>query len=118
MKLKRSQEKRITREAQVLRYLRLSKSISTNKAAALVTISSSAIAHIEQGRMGVSIARSRTLVEAYGYTWAEFMEFVDGKTLPINYLDECVRLLAEIDKEKLQTIHQVLLSFGGRTSIQ
>ncbi len=118
MKLKRSQEKRITREAQVLRYLRLSKSISTNKAAALVNISSSAIAHIEGGRMGVSIARARTLVEAYGYTWAEFMEFVDGKVLPINYLDECVRLLAEIDQEKLQTIHQVLLSFGGRNIVR
>lgn len=88
---------------EVLRYLRLSKKINVKGAGASVGISGSAITHIEQGRMGISIARSRTLVEAYGYSWDDFMEYIDSKALPINYLDECVQLLAGIDKEKLQT---------------
>jgi hypothetical protein len=67
--------------------------------------------------MDVSIARLRTLVEAYGYTWDEFMEYIDGGNLPINYRDECMRLLGEVGEEKLQTIYQVLLGFGGRARI-
>lgn len=111
MNPKRSQMKRITREVQVLRYLRLSKKLSLIKAGALVRISGSAIAHMEQGRMDVSLARARTLVEAYGYTWGEFVEYMDGKPLPLNHREECIRLINEIDDVKLLAIYQVLTSF-------
>lgn len=111
MKPKRSQQKRVTREAQVVRYLRQSKGLSLTQAGALVSISGSAIAHIEQGRMDLSLARARTLVETYGYTWGEFMEYVDGRDLPLNYRDECLRLLNDFDSKNLQTIYQVLVGF-------
>jgi transcriptional regulator with XRE-family HTH domain len=52
VKLKTYQEKRITREVEVLRYLRLAKKLSLNGAGAAVGISGSAIAHIEQGEDG------------------------------------------------------------------
>ena len=51
MKLIRSQQKIITRDAQILRHMRISKKVSLNQAGRLVRISGSAIAHIEQGRM-------------------------------------------------------------------
>jgi len=111
MKLKRSQEKRITQEARILRHMRYSKKISLNQAGRLVHISSSAIAHIEQGRMDLSKARIRTLVEAYGYTMGDYLEYFDGKELPINHRDECIRLLSNIDDVKLRAVYAVLMSF-------
>ena len=111
MKLKRSQEKRITDEARILRHMRYAKKISLNQAGRLVKISGSAIAHIEQGRMDVSRERIRTLVDAYGYTMTDYLEFLEGKELPINHRDECIRMLREIDDIRLKTVYAVLNGF-------
>lgn len=108
MKLKRSQQKIITRDAQILRHLRLSKKFSLNKAGRTVGISGSAIAHIEQGRMDISRARLETLVHAYGYTMGEYLEFADGKELPKNLRDECLFLLRRCDEAKIQVLHPVI----------
>jgi len=60
----RSAEKRITREAQVLRHLRTSKNLSLNQAGKKMSISGSAIAHIEQGRMDISRERLAAMITA------------------------------------------------------
>jgi transcriptional regulator with XRE-family HTH domain len=108
MKLKRSQQKIITRDAQILRHLRISKKLSLNEAGRSVGISGSAIAHIEQGRMDISRARLETLVQAYGYTLGEYMEFADGRELPQNLRDECLMLLRRCDESKVQVLHPVI----------
>ncbi|MGE3758178.1 MAG: helix-turn-helix domain-containing protein [Pseudobdellovibrionaceae bacterium] len=108
MKLKRSQQKLITRDAQILRHLRLSKKLSLNKAGRSVGISGSAIAHIEQGRMDISSARLETLVKAYGYTLNDYMEFADGRELPRNLRDECLLLLKKCDESKIKVLHPVI----------
>lgn len=108
MKLKRSQQKRITRDAQILRHLRVSKRFSLNQAGRSVGISGSAIAHIEQGRMDISSARLETLVRAYGYTMNEYMEFADGRELPRNLRDECLLLLRRCEESKIQVLHPVI----------
>ena len=77
--MQRSQQKRITKEAMVLRYMRHSRNLSLNQAGELVGISGSAIAHIEQGRMDVSKARIETMLHAYRYTQDEYLEFFDGR---------------------------------------
>ena len=111
MKLKRSQQKRITKEAQIIRHMRISKELSLSEAASKVNISGSAIAHIEQGRMDLSRKRIETLVEAYGYTLNDYLEFLDGKEVPVNHRDECIHLLGQIDDIKLRAVHAVLTSF-------
>src|SRR3989344_4289048 len=108
MKLIRSQQKIITRDAQILRHMRISKKVSLNQAGRLVRISGSAIAHIEQGRMDISRARLETLVLAYGYSMTDYMEFCDGKELPRNLRDECVLLLSRCDESKIQVLHPVI----------
>jgi transcriptional regulator with XRE-family HTH domain len=110
MKLKRSQQKIVTRDARILRHLRLSKKLSLNKAGHAVGISGSAIAHIEQGRMDISRARLETLVRAYGYTMNEYLEFADGKELPRNLRDECLLLLRKCEESKIQVLHPVITS--------
>jgi transcriptional regulator with XRE-family HTH domain len=111
MTTSRSSQKRITKEAIVLRYLRLSKKLSLNKAGRLIGITGSAIAHIEGGRMDVSRARIDTMVTAYGYTMDQYLEFFDSDALPVNLRDECVGIVRQLDDVKLQAVHAVLVNF-------
>ena len=111
MAMSRSSQKRITQEAIVLRHLRLSRKLSLNKAGRLVGITGSAIAHIEGGRMEVSRARTDTMVEAYGYTRDDYLEFFDGRELPINLRMECTSIIGQLDDTKLQAVYAVLVNF-------
>ena len=111
MNPKRSQQKRITLASKILRYMRHSRKLSVNDAGKMVKISGSAIAHIEHGRMDISQCRIETLVKAYGYSMDDFLEFADGKELPVNHRDECISLLDQIDDVKLRAVYAVLTSF-------
>jgi len=110
-KLRRSQIKRITREAQVLRFMRRSRKISMNAAGASLGVCSATISHIEQGRMNVPTSRIPILLSLYHYTSTEFDEYVMGKALPVLDLrDECVQMVQKIEMNKLKALHAVLLS--------
>ena len=112
LKYRRSYVKRITREAVVLRWMRRSRRVSMRGAGVLIGVTGSAISHYEQGRMDLPKARIPELIAGYGYTPAEFEEFVMGKTLPVlNIRDECEQIIARVDGAKLKTLHAVLLSF-------
>ncbi len=111
-KPKRSQIKRITREAVVLRAMRRLRHISMRRAGVTIGVTSSAISHYEQGRMDLPKARVPELVASYGFTVPEFDEFVSGKALPVvDVRDECEQIVARIDAAKLKALHAVLLSF-------
>ena len=111
-KYRRSQIKRITREAVVLRWMRRSRRISMRAAGALIGVTSSAISHYEQGRMNLPKARIPELLQRYGYTPAEYEEFVMGKSLPVlNLRDECEQIISRVESGKPKTLHAVLLSF-------
>lgn len=113
---KRSNEKKITKEAIILRYMRHTKKLSLNQAGRSVRISGSAIAHIEQGRMDISRARLQTLVKAYGFTWDDYMELFDRHEIPISLRDECLTIIKQLDEIKLQAVHAVLINFMPRGS--
>ena len=108
---KRSQQKRYTLECKILRFMRHSKKLSVTEAGALVGISGSAIAHIEHGRMDISRARVETLTRVYGYTMDDFLEYAEGKEIPINHRDECITMLSEIDEVKIRAVYSVLIGF-------
>jgi predicted transcriptional regulator len=111
-KLKRSYQKQITLQSKILRYMRISRSMSLRAAATALRLSNSAICQYEQGRMDVSSERVLELVRLYGYSDTEFHEFMAGKPIPIlSIKDECVQLLDRIDETKLRTVHAVLLGF-------
>jgi transcriptional regulator with XRE-family HTH domain len=109
---KRSQEKRITREAKIIRFMRVSKRISQREAARLLGISEPAIGHYENGRMDISQLRLGQFLVVYGFTKQEFDEFVAGKEIPIiSIKNKCIELLNQINKAKLHTIHTILIKF-------
>lgn len=108
MKLPRSKQKIMTKDARIIRHMRLSKRLSLNKAGKKLKISGSAIAHMEQGRMDISRARLETLIEAYGYTFQDYLEYCDGRELPRNLRDECIVLLRRCDESKIQMLYPVI----------
>ena len=110
--MKRSQQKRITLKCKILRYMRVSKGIAQARAALAGACSEQAIGHYETGRMGISQDRLEKLVKFYGYSFEDFQEFLNGKSLPIISLkDECISLLDHVDDTKLRAVHAVLASF-------
>lgn len=111
--MKRSQQKRITKQAKILQYMRRSKRISMREAGRRVNLSDSAISHYEQGRMDLSTERIRVLVESYGYSASEFEEFMSGKDIPIlSIKEECFSLLEQLDETKLRAVHGMLVGFA------
>ena len=102
-------------EAQVLRHLRLSKNLSLNQAGRVLRITGSAIAHMEQGRMDISKKRIETMVQGYGYAMDEFYEYLDGKPIPINYRDECLIIIRQLEPAQLQAIYPILVNFYPQT---
>lgn len=110
-KKRRSQQKIYTLEAKVLRHLRMSRRLSFRQASKILNISVATVAHIEHGRMNLSKQRLSKMLTAYGYTMEEFIEFMNGRVIPINHRDECIRMLDEIDESKLKAVYSVLCSF-------
>lgn len=111
-KQKRSQQKRITRQATILRWMRMSRRISMREAGRQNGCSDSSISHYEQGRMDMKPGRMRQIVESYGYTMEEFEEYAGGKPLPtLSIKDECFCLIERLDESKLRAVHALLVGF-------
>lgn len=112
MKRKRSQEKKITMQCKVIRFMRVSRRISQREAARKCNISEPAIGHYENGRMDISASRLEQFLRVYGYTQREFEEYTSGKPIPVlSVRDDCISLLGRIDEIKLRAVHAVLSSF-------
>lgn len=113
MKRKRSQEKKITSQAKILRFMRLTRGLSQKRVAILCDLSEQAIGHYENGRMDISAHRLERFLAAYRFNAEEYAEYLSGKKeIPVLKLkDECTQLLDRIDESKLKTIHSVLLGF-------
>ena len=112
MKTKRSQERRITVQSKVVRFMRVSRGISQREAARKSDISEPAIGHYENGRMDISPARLEQFLCVYGFTRGEYEEYMNGKPIPVmSVRDDCIGLLGRIDETKLRAVHAVLTSF-------
>lgn len=93
--------------------MRVSKKISQPDAARAAGCSPQAIGHYENGRMDIPEVRLRRLLVLYGFTNEEFLEYLNGKPIPlISVKDECLQLLDQIrNEDKLRAVHTVLKSF-------
>lgn len=111
-KPKRTSIRRMTLEARIIRYMRITRGISVREAGKRVNVSDSLICQFETGRADLNEMRIDQLVAAYGYPRAEFDDYRSGKPLPIlSIKDECIRLLEQIDETKLKAVHAVLTNF-------
>lgn len=110
--VKRSQEKRTTKPARVLRFMRMSKRISMRAAGRMVGLSDSWVSHIEQGRLDLDDRKISRLIDAYGFSRREYETLLNGGEVPFNNIkDECIALIDQIDDAKLRTVLAVLRGF-------
>ncbi len=111
-KEKRSNKRVVTRTAQIVRFMRISRNISQKQAAKLCQCSEQGIGHYENGRMDISESRLLLMLTAYSYTREQFAEFSSGREIPVDIKNECLQILTQLDEIKLRLIHGVLLNFS------
>ncbi len=110
--MNRSAQKRITKEAKIVRFMRMSKKISMREAATRLDLSASLVSHIEQGRQDLPMKRAEAMVLAYGYTWPDFESFLAAEEVPYaNPKDACIQLLDRIPTSKLTMVLTILKGF-------
>jgi transcriptional regulator with XRE-family HTH domain len=111
--MNRSAIKRITKEATIIRFMRMSRRISMRQAAELLNLSDSLISHIEQGRQDLPRRRAEAMVKAYGYTWADFESFLAANEVPYaDPKDACIQMLDRIPPSKLPMVLTILKGFA------
>jgi transcriptional regulator with XRE-family HTH domain len=112
---KRSNEKRITRGARVLRFLREQANLSIRDAAKNAGMSMSLVAHLEQGRAAILSRHLEKLLASYGSTILTYQMFESGRvSLPQDLRLECLEIVRAMSQEQLRTVHPVLESLKQR----
>ncbi|MBK24542.1 MAG: hypothetical protein CME70_11160 [Halobacteriovorax sp.] len=111
-KRRRSDTKKITKEALILRYMRESRHLSMRKAAKVIGISEAKINHSENGRRDLKPDYILKVVVALGYSYQDFLDFLnDKKDVPEHTLSECIEILKRLTPDKLKTVRTILESF-------
>ena len=112
---KRSNEKRVTRGARALRFLREQSKFSIRNAAKQAGLSMSLLAHIEQGRTDIWPHHLEKLLPLYGSTFKTYEMFESGNVaLPQDLRLECMEIVRAMSLEQLRTVHPVLESLKQR----
>lgn len=112
VRTRRSDVQKITKEARILKFMRESRGLSMRRAAVIVGVSEATINHLDNGRMDVHEKWIFKCVGAYGYTYEDFLDYLENrKRLPEDTLKDCVQLLNQLDGEKLRAVYGILQSF-------
>lgn len=111
-KYRRSDDKVITKEAGVLKYLRETRKLSLRKVGLILGKSGTWVSHVEHGRIDLDPKKTLSLLNIYGYKYDYFLDLISGnRTMPSNTYAECIEILKRLDKEKLKTVKTILESF-------
>jgi transcriptional regulator with XRE-family HTH domain len=106
---RRSDSKVITKEAQVLRFMRKSKNLSMKNAGVLIDKSDTLISHTEHGRVDLHNKLIERLVTAYGYTMEDFNLFmVSDETLFIDYKEDLINFIHKMDDAQIMKAFNLL----------
>ena len=109
---RRSDSQKITKEARILKFMRQSRGLSMRRAANIVGVSEATINHLDNGRMDVHEKWIFKLVGSYGYTYEDFLDYLENrKRLPEVTLRDCINLLNQLSPEKLRAVYGILQSF-------
>jgi transcriptional regulator with XRE-family HTH domain len=112
----RSNQKRLTRGARVLRFLREQAGVSQRKAAELSGLNGAVIAHLEQGRIAIHERHLDRLLPAYKATPTSFEMFTSGKVeVPQDLRFECIEIIKSMSLEQIRTAYPVLSSLIRRS---
>jgi len=108
---RRSYQKIITKECEVLKSMRRIKKISQDSASKLCNAPRSYIGHIENGRIELSKERIKQIVEAYGSLYSDFEANLNKSELRDKVIDNCIKKMEKLDDLKLDIVKNLLGSF-------
>ncbi len=108
---RRFRTKIITKEARVLKVLRILKNLSQYKASFICGYHRKAIGHIENGRVELRKARIAHIVESYGFTIEDFHHYMEADILVTEIQDECISIIKSLCEKNLKAVHPLLLNF-------
>ena len=104
-------KKIITKEARVLRVLRILKNLSQHKASFICGYHKGAIGHIEMGRIQLPKSRIIHIVKSYGFTMEDFESHMKSDILMTEIQDECISIIKSLCEKNLKAVHPLLLNF-------
>lgn len=107
---RRSYQKNITKECEVLRSMRKMKGISQDDASKLCGYSRASIGHIENGRIEISKSRIMHILACYGFDYSEFEENMKRDTQRDKIISKCSKILSCLNNTQLDMIEQLLLN--------
>ncbi len=112
IKKRRSNFKKVTREAMILKFMRESRHLSMRKASKVIGVSEAQINHAENGRKDLNPEFILKVVTHLGYSYQDFLDFLENKKeVPEHTLSECIEILRRLPFEKLKTVKTILESF-------
>ncbi len=115
---RRNTFKIICKEARVLKILRERKGISQCKASKLCGYPRCTFGQLEHGRIELSVNRVGFILDALDIPQQDFSDLMQAGTLRDESLAECMRLLKEVEEEKLDSIQLIIRSFIGTKGVK
>lgn len=107
---RRSYNKKITKQCEVLKSLRRSKNITQYKASELCGYSKASIGHIENGRIELTNERINHIVSSYRLSIQVFEEALDLDEQGDMVIDSCLETIHTLDRDKLELVKSLLRS--------
>lgn len=100
----------VTRDCKVLKELRILKNIDQYSASQVCGLGRNTIGFIENGRVHLTDKKIRNIVESYGFTMEFFQQLVRLPLLRHEMIEQCQKIIAGMDENKLRIIMPMLHS--------
>ena len=111
-KKRRSDNKVMTKEASLLKFMRESRHLSMRRVAPILGLSEATVNHSENGRRDLDEALIKRFLKVYGYTWEQFQQMLTGVVeVPEHIRSECIDIINRLDDSKLKTVKAFLNTF-------
>lgn len=111
-KTRRSDYKKMSKEARLLKVLRESRNLSMRMAAKLFNKSVATINHLENGRAEINPKIISDLIAHYGYSYEQFEQMLNDEIeTPEVIRGECIEIIKRLDHAKLKRVKLILESF-------
>lgn len=111
-KNRRCDRKVMTREAEVLKYLRELRKLSMRDVGKIINKSAATINHVENGRVDLRPQFIIKLLDIYGVTYSYFLDLCKGKIeTPEHVRSDCISIIKRVPHDKLKAIKTILESF-------
>lgn len=109
--MRRSYQRIITQEIQILIHLRQSLGVSKSDLCKKCGWDKSSIGHIENGRITLTESKLKHILKALKVTKSTFDSYLNSKIDRLSIEKECLTALRLLDDQKLKSIQSILINF-------